>query len=164
MFQDVLNRLRWSTTLLLFSRNSYKHQMIFFWVQLPKGKQLRAAYVVGRPNGHPDFLSQLKLLLGNNSSFYPPAHFCDVGFDVLKQFYMFHLVFLPPSFSLSFYFSILYPPVNGNPSPLEKRVFFSIKVILIFDFTSIERLKYRKDLWGCQEDIIQYLKVRFILA
>jgi hypothetical protein len=71
---------------------------------------------------------------------------------------MFHVGFLPPSFPLSFFLSIPYSPVKGNSPLPEKKVFFSTASIRVFDFASIEGIKYKKDLWGCQEDIIQPLK------
>src|SRR4030043_515168 len=69
----IFSYKRVKVSLFLFSWNRYKHQMIFFGFQLAQGKQLRAAYVISRSYGHPDFLSRLKFLLGDHSFFYPPS-------------------------------------------------------------------------------------------
>src|SRR4030042_6100213 len=108
----IFSYKRLKVSLFLFSWNRYKHQMIFFGFQLAQGKQLRAAYVISRSYGHPDFLSRLKFLLGDHSFFYPPAHLSDLGFDVLTKFYMFHVGYLPPFFYSFLSFALAF----GNPA------------------------------------------------
>jgi len=78
------------------SRNRNEHQVIFIGVQLTQRKEFRAADMIRRPDGYPDFLSRFEFPPGNDPSFYTPSHLSYLGFDGLKILYFFHGQTFPP--------------------------------------------------------------------